>query len=166
MIHSNNKGLFTPREEEPPLDMYFQFVLSFGLFAVLLELPGFLFFQLLNVNRISSLLYAPAFSIALYNVLGIVFGFIGIRSSLWSVFIIPTVLLLVAVLAKAKMAVISFLMIRDIDCALFSKYQSYSKESPPDYSLRRIYNWKSLPSTHSINAISMNLGSKGIQFER
>ena len=31
-------------------------------------------------------------------------------------------------LAKAKMAVISFLMIRDIDCALFSKYQSYSKE--------------------------------------
>ena len=84
--------------------MYFQFVLSFGLFAVLLELPGFLFFQLLNVNRISSLLYAPAFSIALYNVLGIVFGFIGIRSSLWSVFIIPTVLLLVAILAKAKMA--------------------------------------------------------------
>ena len=57
--------------------MYFQFVLSFGLFAVLLELPGFLFFQLLNVNRISSLLYAPAFSIAHYSHCSFTCGYFG-----------------------------------------------------------------------------------------
>ena len=74
--------------------MWLQFVISLGLFLLILVIPGFCFFRLLKAPRLDALLLSPAFSVSLYSALGILYGLLGISSSVVSVFAIPLALLL------------------------------------------------------------------------
>ena len=75
--------------------MWLQFVISLGLFLLILVIPGFCFFRLLKAHRLEALLLSPVFSVSLYSVLGILYGLLGVPSSVVSVFAIPSALLLV-----------------------------------------------------------------------
>ena len=74
--------------------MWLQFVISLGLFLLILVIPGFCFFRLLKAPCLEALLLSPVFSVSLYSVLGILYGLLGISSSVVSVFAIPLALLL------------------------------------------------------------------------
>lgn len=74
--------------------MWLQFVISLGLFLLILVIPGFCFFRLLKTSRLEALLLSPVFSVSLYSVLGILYGLLGVSSSVVSVFAIPLALLL------------------------------------------------------------------------
>lgn len=80
--------------------MWLQFVISLGLFLLILVIPGFCFFRLLKAPRLDALLLSPVFSVSLYSVLGILYGLLGISSSVISVFAIPSALLLVVSAVK------------------------------------------------------------------
>ena len=75
--------------------MWLQFVILLGLFLLILVIPGFCFFRLLKAHRLEALLLSPVFSVSLYSVLGILYGLLGVPSSVVSVFAIPLALLLV-----------------------------------------------------------------------
>ena len=74
--------------------MWLQFVISLGLLLLILVIPGFCFFRLLKTSRLNALLLSPVFSVSLYSVLGILYGLLGISSSVVSVVAIPLALLL------------------------------------------------------------------------
>ena len=80
--------------------MWLQFVISLGLFLLILVIPGFCFFRLLKARRLEALLLSPVFSVSLYSVLGILYGLLGVPSSVVSVFAIPSALLLVVSAVK------------------------------------------------------------------
>ncbi len=80
--------------------MWLQFVISLGLFLLILVIPGFCFFRLLKAPRLEALLLSPVFSVSLYSVLGILYGLLGISSSVVSAFAIPLALLLVVLAVK------------------------------------------------------------------
>ena len=80
--------------------MWLQFVISLGLFLLILVIPGFCFFRLLKAPRLEALLLSPAFSVSLYSVLGILYGLLGVESSVVSAFAIPSALLLVVLAVK------------------------------------------------------------------
>lgn len=73
--------------------MWLQFFLSLGLFLLILVIPGFCFFRLLKAPCLDAVLLSPAFSVSLYSVLGILYGLVGVTSSAFSVFVVPSVLL-------------------------------------------------------------------------
>ena len=70
--------------------MWLQFVISLGLFLLILVIPGFCFFRLLKARRLEALLLSPVFSVSLYSVLGILYGLLGVPSSVVSAFAIPS----------------------------------------------------------------------------
>ena len=80
--------------------MWLQFVISLGLFLLILVIPGFCFFRLLKAHRLEALLLSPVFSVSLYSVLGILYGLLGVPSSVVSAFAIPSALLLVVSAVK------------------------------------------------------------------
>lgn len=80
--------------------MWLQFVISLGLFLLILVIPGFCFFRLLKAPRLEALLLSPVFSVSLYSMLGILYGLLGVPSSVVSVFAIPSALLLVVLAVK------------------------------------------------------------------
>ena len=80
--------------------MWLQFVISLGLFLLILVIPGFCFFRLLKTSRLEALLLSPVFSVSLYSVLGILYGLLGVESSVVSAFAIPSALLLVVLAVK------------------------------------------------------------------
>ena len=80
--------------------MWLQFVISLGLFLLILVIPGFCFFRLLKAPRLEALLLSPVFSVSLYSVLGILYSLLGVASSVVSVFAIPSALLLVVSAVK------------------------------------------------------------------
>lgn len=88
--------------------MWLQFFLSLGLFLLILVIPGFCFFRLLKAPCLDAVLLSPAFSVSLYSVLGILYGLVGVTSSAFSVFVVPSVLLVGCLFAKmAKVGVVA-----------------------------------------------------------
>lgn len=84
--------------------MWLQFFFSLGLFLLILVIPGFCFFRLLKAPCLDALLLSPAFSVSLYSILGILYGLVGVASSAFSVFVVPSVLLVGCLFAKTAKA--------------------------------------------------------------
>ena len=65
--------------------MWLNFFFAYALIILVLFVPGFLFFRGLGLTKISSLIFAPVFSIASLCLLGIAFSKIGLTCSTFSI---------------------------------------------------------------------------------
>ena len=81
--------------------MWLQFVLAVLLAALLLFIPGLLFFRVFGFGRAASFAFAPTYAVATYSLLALCLYFLKIQASLISI-VLPTIVLPVVVRALFK----------------------------------------------------------------